>query len=110
MSVLYGMLYVYGGQTPNAAVTSAVEFYNPANDSWADACSMVCARMYHGLSEARGLLFAVGNHDGLTSLASVEPTSNTWSLVHPMPSPHSVVGVACFQDSLYVAGGYSGEL
>lgn len=106
-------MYVCGGQTLGAAVTDSVECYNPTEDVWQEVCPMTCGRMYHGLAELDGMLFAVGGYDGHTRLASVEkydPARDTWTLIKPMPTPRSVVGVACLNDYLYVAGGYSGKV
>ena len=69
-------------------------------------------RMYHGLAEMDGLLFAVGGHNGMTRLNTVEfynPSKDTWAFASPMSIPRSVVGVASLGGSIYAVGGYNGR-
>lgn len=74
--------------------------------------SMNIQRMYHGVAEMDGLLFAVGGHSGPSRLSSVEfydPARDKWTYVCPMSTPRSVAGVASLGGSIYAAGGYNGK-
>lgn len=70
-------------------------------------------RMYHGLAEMDGLLFAVGGHSGSSRLSTVEfydPSKDTWTYACSMSIPRSVAGVASLGGSIYAVGGYSGKI
>ena len=111
MEVLYGLLYVIGGQTTNG-VLSDVEYYDPTSNKWSIVSSMNVCRMYHGSTILNGKIYTVGGHEGLHRLSSVEcydPLLNQWSFVSSLPEPRSVIGVASIAGSIYVVGGYTGQ-
>ena len=75
----------------------SVERYNPGTDTWIVVQPMSSPRMYHGLTEMDGLLFAVGGHSGRARLKSVEyydPATNQWTGACSMSIARSVAGVA----------------
>jgi len=58
-----------------------------------------------------GYLYAVGGHDGITYLKTVEkydPETNAWTSVASMGARRGGVGVATLGGCLYATGGYDG--
>lgn len=58
-----------------------------------------------------GYLYAVGGHDGINYLKTVEkynPETNVWTCVASMGARRGGVGVATLGGCLYATGGYDG--
>ena len=58
-----------------------------------------------------GYLYAVGGHDGINYLKTVEkynPATNAWTCVASMGARRGGVGVATLGGCLYATGGYDG--
>ena len=58
-----------------------------------------------------GYLYAVGGHDGIIYLKTVErynPVTNEWTYVASMGARRGGVGVATLGGCLYATGGYDG--
>lgn len=58
-----------------------------------------------------GYLYAVGGHDGVNYLKTVErydPERNEWTYVASMGARRGGVGVAALYGRLYATGGYDG--
>lgn len=58
-----------------------------------------------------GYLYAVGGHDGINYLKTVEkynPETNEWTCVASMGARRGGVGVATLGGCLYATGGYDG--
>ena len=59
-----------------------------------------------------GYLYAVGGHDGIIYLKTVErydPKTNEWTFVASMGARRGGVGVAALGGCLYATGGYDGS-
>lgn len=59
-----------------------------------------------------GYLYAVGGHDGIIYLKTVErydPVTNEWTFVTSMGARRGGVGVAALGGCLYATGGYDGS-
>ena len=63
------------------------------------------------LRSISGYLYAVGGHDGIVYLKTVErydPVTNEWTFVASMGARRGGVGVATLGGCLYATGGYDG--
>ena len=61
--------------------------YDEVTNTWSLVAEMNHSRSYHGVVCHKGRLYAVGGHDGNSSLSSMEmydPSTNTWTLVADM--------------------------
>lgn len=117
--LLYGLIYVTGGDTLGGTVSSA-ECYNPDTDQWLEMKSMNHERSEHSLAEVNGFIFAVGgnfgqclctgdteivDYDPMENGESVEfydPTKDMWTCVRSMLSPKSFLVAASIGRCLYV--------
>ncbi|XP_074621163.1 kelch-like protein 18 [Acropora palmata] len=119
-TALGGLLYAVGGYD-GVSVLDSVEVYNPKLDQWKRVGSMSNARRHvavgvlenkDGDSSGSGYLYAVGGHDGIIYLKTVErydPVTNEWTCVASMGARRGGVGVAALGGCLYATGGYDGS-
>ncbi|EDO29422.1 predicted protein [Nematostella vectensis] len=116
VGVLGGLLYAVGGYD-GTTVLDSVEVYDPKSDQWKFVSSMknkrrhVAVGVLNQLDLCLGYLYAVGGHDGVNYLKTVErydPETNEWSYVASMGARRGGVGVATLHGCLYATGGYDG--
>ncbi|HTO60379.1 MAG TPA: kelch repeat-containing protein [Bradyrhizobium sp.] len=105
-----GKLYAVGGSGGSAARLTAVEEYDPVNNSWAVKQSMRIARTHLGLAVRNGKLYAVGgideNLDALPTVEVYDFATNTWVTKKPMTTARSSLGLALASNGkLYAVGG-----
>ena len=118
--LLYGLIYVTGGDSLDEHVSSA-ECYDPDADQWMEIKSMNHERRDHRIAEVNGLIFAVGGNleqclctgdtvIGDTVIAnSVEfydPAKDTWMCVRSTLKPKYFSEAASIGGCLYVLGTY----
>lgn len=120
-AALDGLLYAVGGYD-GFAVLDSVEVYDPRLDQWKPAANMANPRRHvavgvldtkdaTGDGSGPGYLYAVGGHDGINYLKTVErynPETNEWTCVASMGARRGGVGVATLGGCLYATGGYDG--
>jgi N-acetylneuraminic acid mutarotase len=112
--VLGGLIYVAGGGSHGLSL-STVEAYDPRTNSWATRAPMPVPTGAAGAGVANGVLHVVG---GLTTGASggsflaldqaYSPSTNSWALLAPMPTPRSGRAAAVLGGVLFAAGGWTG--
>uniref|UniRef100_A0A665TBW1 BTB domain-containing protein n=1 Tax=Echeneis naucrates TaxID=173247 RepID=A0A665TBW1_ECHNA len=131
-AVLSGLLYAVGGfDGTTRQCLSTVEAYNPKSNSWSYIAEMGTRRsgagvfvslhltslanvsiVFSGVGVLKGLLYAVGGHDGPLVRKSCEvydPTSNSWRQVADMNMCRRNAGVCAVNNLLYVVGGDDGS-
>uniref|UniRef100_A0A667WXV9 Kelch like family member 2 n=1 Tax=Myripristis murdjan TaxID=586833 RepID=A0A667WXV9_9TELE len=133
-AVLNGLLYAVGGfdGSTGSLIHFTVEAYNPSGNTWSYIaemgtrrsgagvclCQCVClcvACVHHymcGVGVLKGLLYAVGGHDGPLVRKSCEvydPASNSWRQVADMNMCRRNAGVCAVNNLLYVVGGDDGS-
>eukprot|EP00064_Thunnus_orientalis_P009011 superscaffoldBa00001111_g9034 len=116
-SVLNGLLYAVGGFDGSTGL-STVEAYNAKTDEWFHVLPMSTRRssvgvgVVNGVGVLKGLLYAVGGHDGPLVRKSCEvydPASNSWRQVADMNMCRRNAGVCAVNNVLYVVGGDDGS-
>lgn len=123
--VLNGKVYVMGGQRTDSGtvpgpVTSQMQVYDLANNTWSATTPMPTARMGLVAAVMDGRIYAIGGSaDGFGTLAlgTVEvfdPVTHLWStLMNPMPTPRYFAAAAVLDTPLgtriFVAGGKAGD-
>eukprot|EP00457_Paulinella_chromatophora_P005544 gb/GEZN01005561.1/.p1 GENE.gb/GEZN01005561.1/~~gb/GEZN01005561.1/.p1 ORF type:complete len:497 (-),score=57.41 gb/GEZN01005561.1/:123-1613(-) len=105
-------IYVMGGRPDFAQrdTLCTVERFDAESMSWKAVPPMVSRRFECMSTMANGFLYAVGGHDGMTRISSVERFNDLswrWELVAPMPVPRSGGAVCGLKRKLYVVGGLS---
>ncbi|KAJ4942102.1 hypothetical protein JOQ06_011971, partial [Pogonophryne albipinna] len=134
VGTLDGMIYTVGGEDhircyssveswlcahfPQTATPylscSQLTRYNPDTDSWSiDVAPLSSPRSGVCLVEMDGYLYAIGGHDGIAAINTVErydPRMNTWSKQAAMLGRRSGGVAAVLQGQLYVMGGNDGVM
>uniref|UniRef100_A0A7S3BU01 F-box domain-containing protein n=1 Tax=Haptolina ericina TaxID=156174 RepID=A0A7S3BU01_9EUKA len=103
LAALDGKLYAVGGETATAdngalVVTSSVEMFDPALNTWQSVTPLCRPRMSHAVAVFDGCLLALGGFDGshwLDSAERYEPLSGRWEEM-PVPgfAPRCAQGLA----------------
>nr|7ON6_A Chain A, SAKe6AE [synthetic construct] len=119
VAVLDGRIYAVGGYdgSPDGHThLNSVEAYDPETDTWSLVAPMKTRRSGVGVAVLDGRIYAVGGYDGspdghthLNSVEAYDPETDTWSLVAPMKTRRSGVGVAVLDGRIYAVGGYDGS-
>uniref|UniRef100_A0AAX7SWP0 Kelch like family member 2 n=1 Tax=Astatotilapia calliptera TaxID=8154 RepID=A0AAX7SWP0_ASTCA len=129
-SVLNGLLYAVGGFDGSTGLLT-VEAYNPKSNTWSYIAEMgtrrsgagvstfeyksllnACPMPSSGVGVLKGLLYAVGGHDGPLVRKSCEvydPATNSWRQVADMNMCRRNAGVCAVNNVLYVVGGDDGS-
>jgi N-acetylneuraminic acid mutarotase len=80
-----------------------VEAYDPVTNTWSTKASMPTARNGLRAEVLDGKLYAVGGHDGVSSLNVVEiydPATNTWSTGDSMPTARYIFASGVINNGL----------
>lgn len=78
---------------------------------WREISSVCSFTFFFSCLIVSGYLYAVGGHDGIIYLKTVErynPVTNEWTFVASMGARRGGVGVATLGGCLYATGGYDG--
>ncbi|XP_064167375.1 kelch-like protein 9 [Anguilla rostrata] len=108
------LMYVSGGITRDT-FQKELSCYDPDTDSWSRRADMTTLRGLHCMCTVGDRLYVMGgNHfrgandyDDVLTCEFYSPATDQWTDVAAMPRGQSDVGVAVFQDQIYVVGGYS---
>jgi kelch-like protein 19 len=87
MAQLGNEIYLVGGNSGFFEQLRSVESYSPEHEQWTVKPSMREARDEFSLAVCDGCLYAIGGHNGIQDLRSVEKfdaRENSWSFVSPM--------------------------
>ncbi|XP_007894058.1 kelch-like protein 9 [Callorhinchus milii] len=107
-------MYISGGITHDT-FQRELQCYDPETDSWSQKTEMSTVRGLHCMCTIGDRLYVIGgNHfrgtndyDDVLSCEYYCPAVDDWTAIAPMLRGQSDVGVAVFQDNIYVIGGYS---
>ncbi len=118
-SVVDGKIYVIGGAyrpgvSTEELMTSDVEAYDPATDTWTKKTPMPTAIGAVATSVVNGKIYAFGGARtaGGTALSTVEeydPATDTWTTKTAMPTPRVTAGTSAVNGIIYVIGGGRGS-
>ena len=80
-----GRIYVFGGYD-GFSLSSAVQIYDPASDTWSQGAPMP-DRRYSRISGVCGpLIYTIGGNLGSTVEHAYDPLTNSWSAAPPKPT------------------------
>lgn len=103
---LDGKIYVIGGTDENG-VSSKLEVYDPATDSWTALADMqgigILAKTELGAAAVNGKIYAIGGSN--SGVYEYDPDTDTWTAKAPMPEALKGFGTAVLNDKIYVVGG-----
>lgn len=107
-----GRAYVVGGWYNGSEAIGDTDIYDGASNSWSKGASLNVPRRLHGVAATEnGAVFVFGgwargqsNDDGdggeCDSAERYDPSSNTWSMIAPLPAPACAtacaIGDACY--------------
>ncbi|XP_041066522.1 kelch-like protein 9 isoform X1 [Carcharodon carcharias] len=109
-----GYMYISGGITHDT-FQKELQCYNPETNSWSRKSDMSTVRGLHCMCSVGDRLYVIGgNHfrgtndyDDVLCCEYYCPNADQWSHIAPMLRGQSDVGVAVFNNNIYVIGGYS---
>jgi N-acetylneuraminic acid mutarotase len=112
-AVIGNKLYVAGGQSVSGD-TATLEVYDPTTDSWTTKASMPTPRRWPAVETIGGLLYVVGGIMDIpgpvtvfSTLEVYDPTSDTWTVKAPLPTPLHSMASGVIDGKLYLAGGFN---
>ncbi|XP_052226159.1 kelch-like protein 3 isoform X3 [Dreissena polymorpha] len=115
VAVLNDLVYAVGGfdLIPRFGyVFNSAECYDVQTGEWFQIANMSTKRHYVAMGVLNGFVYAVGGHDGLSALSSVErynPVDDVWTTVSEMSCRRSAAGVGVIDGVLYAVGGRDGQ-
>lgn len=112
---LNGKIYVLGGIPDNTSTTrnnayTKVEIYDPVQNKWGAAASMITNRCNFPTLALNNKLYAIGGTTSLyagalNSLEEYDPLSNSWAVKAYMTRYRKGVSAAIYDGKIYVIGG-----
>ncbi|XP_076812284.1 kelch-like protein 13 isoform X2 [Clavelina lepadiformis] len=113
-TVYNGQMYISGGITHDSFQKKLL-CYSPSTDKWEQKSSMSTVRGLHCMTTVGDRLYVIGgNHfkgttdyDDVLECEYYTTATDQWTSVCPMLTGQSDVGVAVFQEKIFVTGGYS---
>ncbi|KAM7338377.1 kelch-like protein 13 isoform X4 [Alexandromys fortis] len=113
-TVYGGVMYISGGITHDTFQKELMCF-DPDTDKWTQKAPMTTVRGLHCMCTVGDRLYVIGgNHfrgtsdyDDVLSCEYYSPILDQWTPIAAMLRGQSDVGVAVFQNKIYVVGGYS---
>ncbi len=119
-AVVDGKIYVIGGHNFNPGgfthvVTSLVEVYDPATDTWSTGTPMPTARAALAAVVVNGRIYAIGGGSATgpsfsDKVEEFDPVANTWATKAPLPTPRYDLGAEVVSGKIYTFGGFSGGI
>jgi DNA-binding CsgD family transcriptional regulator/N-acetylneuraminic acid mutarotase len=106
--VLGGKIWVPGGAQTGGTVSSQLDVYDPANQSWATKAALPQPRSGYGLAAVDGRLYLLGGWDGTRARAETfmyDPANDSWTELDPMPSARAYCSATAVDGKIYVLGG-----
>lgn len=111
-AVLFGEIYVPGGQTADGSPTNVVEAYSPANNAWRPVADLPKA-LSGGLTLSDGShLYLLGGWDGAQVEDDVyvyDVGSDSWRPLTSLPVPLAAAAGGVISGQLFVLGGTDGQ-
>ncbi len=104
-SLLLSVFILYSGCDKEVAIEKDLTFAK-----WVPRAPMLTPRASFGTAVVDGKLYAIGGHDGTTSLAAVEmydPETDEWTSREPMPMARNQFGIATVNGKIYCMGGFT---
>ncbi|XP_076815134.1 kelch-like protein 12 isoform X2 [Clavelina lepadiformis] len=105
-ALLDGLVYCAGGENDTGRLSSC-ESYNPEERKWSSIRNMNTKRNAHALVSARGLLYALGGHDGYATntVECYDPRNGKWRYIPPMKTRRTGLTAVVLNNEIYAIGG-----
>jgi hypothetical protein len=118
IGVINGIIYAVGGTNSSYFGTLATnEAYDPVADSWTEKSPMLIPTIVGGSGVLNNLLYAVGgqgpnantipSNSDLATVEVYDPSSDSWSMVAPIPTPRSYTAMGVVNQTLFAVGGHN---
>ncbi len=119
-AVLNGEVYVIGGFDGFGRTSTAVEVYNPKDNSWRRAPDLPEGRHHAAAAVVHNTLYLIGGYHGTTFSPRADvfefdtetpvynrttPNQSPWKHVAPLPIARGALAAAVISDKIYVIGG-----
>ncbi|XP_076026853.1 kelch-like protein 22 [Genypterus blacodes] len=112
-AVLDGKMYVTCGRR-GSAYLKETQCYDPEAEGWTACAKGPVERAWHAMAAVNGRVYVIGGSNDqqqyrrdVLKLACFNPSTDTWSLMTPLPAGHGEPGVAVLGARIYVLGGRS---
>jgi uncharacterized protein (TIGR03437 family) len=107
---LKGKIYVPGGVSVAAQISSQNYAYDIASNTWTTAASVPSGAFLYATAsdDARGVFYLTGGNNGQvisTSFRSYDPAANAWTDLPPMSTARGSHAVDLIDNKLFIAGG-----
>ncbi|KAJ8372732.1 hypothetical protein AAFF_G00277400 [Aldrovandia affinis] len=112
LGVLEGRLYVFGGCHFYAKFDNlkCAYRYDPLEGSWLRLADMPENRSNFSLVERKGRFYAIGGdrdiNNNMDSVACYCPSTDHWSLAHPLSQAQSGQAASVWDGEIFVSGGF----
>jgi len=107
------LIYISGG-FKEGRFTNQLLAYSPRHDTWHERTPMHSPRGWHAMvGYGDNSIFVTGGNAGLNKRVDVLETeiynvmTDQWTVVAPLPQPHSEGGCEFYDDKIFIVGGYS---
>ena len=107
-----GRIYVPGGLGVDGRPVTALDIYNPRNDTWDKGADLPEPRSGHALVALDGRLFLFGGWDGSAYRAEVfeyTPEDDSWRALSTMPTARGHAAAAVVAGRVFLIGGTAGD-
>ncbi|CAK8685755.1 unnamed protein product [Clavelina lepadiformis] len=106
-ALLDGLVYCVGGGNVSGFQLSSCKSYNAVERKWSSIRNMNKTRIHHALVSVRGLLYALGGLDGITTNTAecYDPQIGNWEYIPPMKTCRSSLTAVVLNNEIYAIGG-----
>jgi len=110
-----GRIYVFGGLTsPGSSVNDTALVYDPIENTWSQLAEDPTTRCNLSSSTgANGIIYVAGGQSAgpngtvFSTFESFNPSTNSWTVLNPMPTARAGLGVTTGLDgTIYAVGGW----
>jgi len=111
-AVVNGIIYVIGGNYEIAGygfagLSSVVEAYDPAANTWTTKASMPTKRREFATAVVNGIIYLIGGDYGgaISTMEAYNPATNVWTTKASMPTARASLSAAVVDGKIYAIGG-----
>ncbi len=112
---LNGKIYVVGGVASNGSITSVLEIYDPATNSWTEGPPLPIAVWRSSAAAANGKIYVFGGYRSLgpfpfnptNRVFEYDPAGDSWEEKASMPNNRGALTAAELNGNIHVLGGAS---
>lgn len=109
-----GKIYVAGGMDGMAGVSTKVEIYDPATDSWTTGPDLPAGRHHATVAQSGNSLYVIGGFSDIrgtpvNTVYRLKNGSSKWENISPIPNARGALGSAVIEGKIYIVGGVGPE-